>query len=139
MQSDDSTIPAVVLQHYGATMLAVQAFERSLALHAMTLTREKSQRILTNEDELRRALAKIANRIGHAFQRASASEMRKLLPADFDPSLMSEMVELIPVRNSASSPLPRRARTSQHRQEPTTTSGAAMPWLSALRCQSCPS
>ncbi len=37
--------------------------------------------------------------MSHVFQRASASELRNMLPADFDAALLAEIEELIPIRD----------------------------------------
>ncbi len=88
-----------VLQRYALTMLEVQIFERVLALLAVTLDRKGSERAVKDAAGLKRALDRIEPRMIHVFQRASASELRKMLPVDFDAALLAEIEELIPIRD----------------------------------------
>jgi len=91
-------LPAEVLQQYGRTMLAVQVLERMLAMLVVTVTRRKSKRTVL-DGGLEEALDRVAKRMEHAFHKASATELAKLLPQDFDESLLGAILELLPVRN----------------------------------------
>lgn len=94
-----SPLPAEVLQKYGETMLAAQAYERTLALHVLALSRKPSGRRAKDLAGLTRAIDKILGQAEHAFQRGTASKHRDLLPADFDATARTELEQLIPVRN----------------------------------------
>jgi hypothetical protein len=82
----------LVLSLYGSTMMGAQAFEQTLAALSIALDiaahpKPPSQ---TTAAFYRRT-AKAMARAGHRFQRASASELRKLLPENFDPELMRDI------------------------------------------------
>ncbi len=95
---DDLPLPLPLLSQYGLTMLHIQFFERGLALHAMTLTRKSSTRQLKSPEAIAQALDRMQRRIEHMFQKASVSELRNMLPDDFDPELFAEIEALIPIR-----------------------------------------
>jgi hypothetical protein len=90
--------PVDVFGQYGLTMLNVQVFERMLALAVLTGS-AGSQSQIADAARLDRALERMSRKITHAFQRATAKELRGLLPADFDPALVAEIEALIPVRD----------------------------------------
>jgi len=93
---DPTTLDAAVLVTYGATMLAVQAFERSLAALVLVLeARPWKTRTFKSDEHFRSYLRKAIPRAIDVFQRASAKALRNKLPADFDPELKEEIERLI--------------------------------------------
>ncbi len=84
---------AAVLFHYGATMLAVQNFERSLATLVL-LARPRTRELKTPE-----AAARGLQRALHDYRRVSAAELRRKLPEDFDPELLPELEVMIDWRD----------------------------------------
>ncbi len=84
-----------VLFHYGATMVAAQNFERSLATLVVILGRSPRTRELKTPEAAARAL----QRALHAYRRVSAAELRRKLPEDFDPELLPELEVMIDWRD----------------------------------------
>ncbi|HEV2974522.1 MAG TPA: hypothetical protein VGX69_05940 [Solirubrobacteraceae bacterium] len=84
------------LTMYGATMLSVQAFERSLAALTLALgAKPWKTKPFKSPEHMHRYLGRLFSRIAHAFQKASAAELRKMLPAGLDPDLVAEIDGLI--------------------------------------------
>jgi hypothetical protein len=75
----------------------VQSFEQSLAVLSLSL--EIEPRSDQTPAQAIRRLRKLLKRAVHRFQRASASELRKLLPEDFDPDLLPVIERLIESRD----------------------------------------
>jgi hypothetical protein len=91
-------LPDDVLAAYGRAMMAVQAYERGLAMLVLASTRKESGRPIKDAADFTRTLARTERRLEHLFQRATPSEMRKLLPDGFDPAVKAELELLIPIR-----------------------------------------
>jgi hypothetical protein len=88
------------LAGYGWTMWAVQVFEYRLAgLSTLRAPVKQPTRVLNTAQEVYGALQKQFATSEHRFERASAKELRNLLPEDFPGSLKSELDELIDIRN----------------------------------------
>lgn len=85
---------------YGWTMWAVQVFEYRLAgLSIMRAPVKQPMRVLDTAQKVYSALQKQFATSEHRFERASAKELRNLLPDDFPDPLKSELDELIDIRN----------------------------------------
>ncbi len=103
--SDISGTPAqieatFVLSTYGLTMLYVQKFERVLAAVTLALDAKPWQkRSFKSPEHTRRHLRGLFTRCIHHFQKASASELRKMLPPELDPDLAAEIDALIKWRD----------------------------------------
>lgn len=81
-----------VLSAYGATMLAVQAFERNLAVLVLALEAKPwKTKPFKSKEQFRASLQKLISRQIDAFQRASAKALRNRLPQDFDAALLTEI------------------------------------------------
>lgn len=90
----------LVLSLYGSTMMGAQAFEQTLAALSIALEiaahpKPPSQTAAA----FYRRTGKAITRAWHRFQRASASELRKLLPEDFDSELMRDIEIMIDWRD----------------------------------------
>jgi hypothetical protein len=96
-QSDECM---ALLTMYGWTMWAVQVFEyRLAALSIMCAPVKQPMRVLDTAQKVYSALQKQFSISEHRFERASAKELRNLLPDDFPDPLKSELDELIDIRN----------------------------------------
>jgi hypothetical protein len=88
------------LAGYGWTMWAVQVFEYRLAgLSILRAPVKQPTRVLDTAQKVYSALQKQFATSEHRFERASAKELRNLLPEDFPDPLESELDELIDIRN----------------------------------------
>jgi hypothetical protein len=85
---------------YGAVMLGVQTFERSLATLVLVLGRNRRTRELKTPQAVARALQKALDRAVNAYQKASASALRNDLPEDFDAELLKEIEGMIRWRDT---------------------------------------
>ncbi len=83
-----------VYHAFGATMGMVQGFERSLAALVLLFGPSPRTRQLKNAEAVTAVLERTFARSMRAYQRASASELRKKLPEGFDPELMAEIESL---------------------------------------------
>jgi hypothetical protein len=95
----DSAVDMGVLLAYGSTMTQVQVFERTLALLVLALEAKPRTRRLKTPEHFHDYMRKLISRSFHVFQRASASELRNRLPADFDPGLRRQIDTLIERRD----------------------------------------
>jgi hypothetical protein len=86
-----------VVMLYGATMMAVQTFERSLATLVLVLGVKK--RSPKTPERAARKFVQAIKRSLHIYQRASAAELRDKLPDDFDAELMADIELLIDLRD----------------------------------------
>src|ERR1700733_13985205 len=89
-----------VLGAYGATMLAVQAFERSLAILVLALEAKPwKAKPSKNKEQFHASLQKLISRQIDTFQRSSAKALRNRLPEDFDAALLAEIETAIAWRD----------------------------------------
>jgi hypothetical protein len=96
-QSDETM---AFLTVYGWTMWAVQTFEYRLAALSILLTPVRSPgRLLDTTQKVQSALQKQFAVYRHRFDRASAKELKNLLPEDIPEPLRSELDELVDARN----------------------------------------
>jgi hypothetical protein len=88
------------LATYGWAMWAVQVFEYRLAGYSILCAPvKKPARVLDTPQKVYSALQKEFAVSEHRFERASAKELRNLLPADLPEPLNSELDELVEKRN----------------------------------------
>src|ERR1700734_2033715 len=93
---DPADIDAAVLGIYGATMLAVQAFERSLAVLVLVLEAKPwKNRTFKTDEQCKAYIGKQIARAIDVFQRSSAKALRNRLPDSFDPELKDQITALI--------------------------------------------
>jgi hypothetical protein len=85
----------LVLGMYGRVMLAAQVMEQTLATLSIALDARRPQPPTQTPAQFGRRLGKSLKKAAHRFQRASASELRKLLPADLDPDLLHDLEIMI--------------------------------------------
>ncbi len=91
---------AAFLAAYGWTMWAVQRFEYFLAGLSILRAPVKSPgRLIDTAQKAYSALQKQFAVYHHRFERASANELRNLLPDDLPELLRAEIDELIEIRN----------------------------------------
>src|SRR5450755_3034888 len=96
-QSDEAL---AFLAGYGWTMWAVQRFEYYLAgLSILRAPVKNPDRLIDSTQKAYSALQKQFAVYHHRFERASAKELRNLLPDDLPDVLRSEIDELVEVRN----------------------------------------
>ena len=96
-QSDEQL---AFLAAYGWAMWAVQVFEYRLAgLSIMRTPAKAPARVLDTPQKVYSALQKQFAQSEHRFERASAKELRNLLPTDLPEPLNSELDELVDKRN----------------------------------------
>jgi hypothetical protein len=96
-QSDEAL---AFLAGYGWAMWAVQHFEYYLAALSILRTPVKSPaRRIATAQKAYSALQRQFATYRHLFERASASELLKLLPADLPEQLRTNVEDLIPERN----------------------------------------
>jgi hypothetical protein len=89
-----------VLTTYGFAMAAVQRLEYSLGgVVAITDRVKQPRKRLDDAEKVRDALEVQWARFGHRFGRATAGELRNMLPDDIDSWLVTELEELTPIRN----------------------------------------
>lgn len=89
-----------MLATYAWVMGCVQYWESNLAtLSIMSEAVKSANRLIDTRQKARSALEKQFARYEHRFQRASASELRKLLPPSLQETLGAEIDELLPTRN----------------------------------------
>ncbi len=95
-QSDEQL---AFLAAYGWAMWAVQVFEYRLAgLSIMRTAAKTPARVLDTPQKVYSALEKQFAQSEHRFERASAKELRNLLPTDLPEPLNSELDELVDKR-----------------------------------------
>jgi vesicle coat complex subunit len=88
------------LAGYGWTMWSVQRFEYYLAALSILRQPVKSpDRLINTTQNAYSALQKQFMAYHHRFERASAKELRHLLPDDLPPPLRTELDELVEIRN----------------------------------------
>ncbi len=81
-------------------MLAVQAFERSLAILVLALEAKPwKAKPFKNKEQFHASLQKLISRQIDAFQRSSAKALRNRLPEDFDAALLAEIETAIAWRD----------------------------------------
>jgi hypothetical protein len=81
-------------------MISVQAFERVLAALTVTLDAKPWRtRPFKSPEHMRRYLRGLFSRCVHRFQKASASELRNMLPAGLDEQLLADIDALIKWRD----------------------------------------
>jgi hypothetical protein len=98
--SESQAEKLIFLSAYGWTMWAVQLFEYNLAGLTILRTPVKSAgRQLDSPQKMYSALSKQFSVFRHRFERASAKELRDLLPGDLPEVLDAELDELITLRN----------------------------------------
>lgn len=115
-QSDETM---AFLAVYGWAMWAVQTFEYRLAGLSILRSPVKSPaRVLDTTQKVHSALQKQFGVYRHRFERASAKELKNLLPDDVPEPLRSELDELVRARNDLA-----------HRYLRRTLGGAARPDL----------
>jgi hypothetical protein len=91
---------AIVLSEYGRVMQGVQAFEQTLAVLILTLEIRPGQtRTYDTPAAFQRHLRRLLKRYTHIFQRASASELRRELPDDFDEGLAADIERAVKWRD----------------------------------------
>jgi hypothetical protein len=96
---DVSDSALLLLATYGWAMAGAQSFEYNLAgLSLFTGSIKHPDRLLDTPKKVRKAPRDQFAAYKHRFERASASELRNLLP-NLDDSLRAEVNELIELRN----------------------------------------
>lgn len=93
---DPTDIDAAVLGAYGATMLTVQTFERSLAVLVLAQeTQPWKNRTFKTDEQCKAYVGKQISRAIDVFQRSSAKALRNRLPDSFDLKLKDQITALI--------------------------------------------
>ncbi len=89
-----------VILAYGTTMMQVQVFERNLAVLVLALeSKPWRNRKFKSEQHFRDFMGKLITRTINTFYKASARQLRRRLPADFDSELLAEIEPLIDWRD----------------------------------------
>jgi hypothetical protein len=96
--TDKSIRPAAgpthaLLAKYGEAMHAVQVYELNLATLTLTVRLASSAKLRKADEDM------MVHQIRHLAQKASASEMRRVLDTALDPVLLEEITTLIGWRN----------------------------------------
>jgi hypothetical protein len=89
-----------VFECYGRTMLTVQVFEQALATVVVAFKVKEKPTKHSTKRQFERGLKRRLREYTHAFQKASASELRKMLPEGFDPQLTAEIEQLVDKRDA---------------------------------------
>lgn len=96
---DPAAIEVGVILAYGGAMWQVQIFERNLALLALTLEKRRwRRRRFKTRAQFHDYLEGLLDRTVNAFQRATARQLRALLP-EIDPQLLAALESLFAQRD----------------------------------------
>ena len=97
---DPVAIDMGVILAYGTTMMQVQVFERNLAVLVLALeSKPWRNRKFKSEQHFRDYMGKLITRTINTFYKATARQLRKRLPDDFDSELLAEIEPLIDWRD----------------------------------------
>jgi hypothetical protein len=97
MSGDEQSVR--VFECYGRTMLAVQVFEQALATVVVTFKVTEKPPNYSTQRQFERGWKRRLREYTHMFQKASASELRKMLPEGFDARLTAEIEQLVEKRD----------------------------------------